>query len=92
MSKESTSGRRSRVSDEDVLAVFRSASEPVLSTSEVAAELPIKRRATHDRLQSLVDTGELVRKQIAKSAIYWLPGYTNTEPSAKTAPDLEVEA
>jgi hypothetical protein len=78
MSQESTPGRKPRVSDTDVLAVFRSASEPVLSTSEVAAALPIKRRATHDRLRALVESGTLARKQIGKSAIYWLPGETAT--------------
>lgn len=92
MSQESTPGRKPRVSDEAVLAVFRSASEPVLSTSEVAAELPIQRRATHDRLQSLVDAGELARKQVAKSAIYWLPGHTATDPAAEATPDSEVHA
>jgi hypothetical protein len=74
MSQESSPGRKPRVTDQDVLAVFRSASDPVLSTSEVAAALPIKRRATHDRLRSLVETDDLVRKQIGKSAVYWLPG------------------
>lgn len=85
-------GRKPRVTDEDILAVFRSVHEPVLATSEVATELPIKRRATHNRLQSLVDAGELSRKQIGKIAIYWLPGYTATEPSRELAPDSEVKA
>lgn len=78
MSQESTPGRKPRVTDEDVLTVFRTASEPVLSTSEVAAALPIQRRATHNRLQALVDSGPLAHKQIGKSAVYWLPGYTET--------------
>lgn len=87
-----TPGHTSRVSDEDVLAVFRSAREPVLSTSEVAEELPIQRRATHNRLQSLVEAGALAHKQIAKSAIYWLPGHTDTEPASGLAADSEAEA
>lgn len=85
---DSTPGRKPRVSDTDVLAVFRSTSEPVLSTSEVAEELPIKRRATHNRLKSLVEAGKLAHKQVAKNVIYWLPGHTATEPTA----DSEVKA
>lgn len=78
MSQDTSPGRKPRVSDADVLAVFRTASEPVLSTSEVATALPIKRRATHDRLRALVESGTLARKQIGKSAVYWLPGETAT--------------
>jgi len=44
-------GRKPRVTDEDLLDVFRSTSDPVLSTAEVADAVPIKRRGTLNRLQ-----------------------------------------
>lgn len=78
MSQNVQPGRKPRVSNQDVLAVFRDTDEPVLSTSEVADALPIKRRGTHDRLTALVEAGVLTRKQIGKSTVYWLPGYTET--------------
>lgn len=78
MSQEATSGRPPRVADPAILTVFREAAAPVLSTSEVAAALPIKRRATHDRLDDLVERGVLARKRIGKSSVYWLPGHTDT--------------
>lgn len=85
MGRESTPGRTPRVSDQDILAVFREASEPVLSTRDVADALPIKRRATHDRLNDLVETGGLARKRIGKSTVYWLPGHTET-PTESDSP------
>jgi len=57
-------GRKPRVTDDDLLDVFRSTSDPVLSTAEVAEQVPIKRRGTLNRLQSLEEDGALERKQI----------------------------
>ncbi len=73
MSGHSTPGRNPRVTDEDLLAVFRRSDDPVLSTSEVADEVPIKRRATLDRLQRLEENGALERKQGGgRSTVWWL--------------------
>lgn len=73
MSGHSKPGRNPRVSDEDLLAVFRQTDDPVLSTSEVAAELPIKRRATLTRLQRLEENGILERKQAGgRNTVWWL--------------------
>jgi hypothetical protein len=57
-------GRKPRVDDDAILDLFRMSAEPVLSTREVADELPIKRRATLNRLQSLSDAGALGSKEI----------------------------
>jgi hypothetical protein len=68
------SGRKPRVSDTDLLDVFRSTSDPVLSTREVTDEVPIKRRATLNRLQSLKDARELESKQIGgRNTVWWKP-------------------
>ena len=37
-------GRRPEITDEEILAVFRSSADPVLTTGEVAAEFEITHR------------------------------------------------
>jgi hypothetical protein len=69
----SDGGRKPRVDDDGIRKVFRSTDDPVLSTREVAEELPIKRRGTLDRLQSLESDGDLQSKQIGgRSKVWWL--------------------
>jgi hypothetical protein len=61
------------VTDEDLLDVFRSTSDPVLSTAEVADAVPIKRRGTLNRLQALEENGDLESKQIGgRNTVWWL--------------------
>ena len=67
-----TGGRKPRVSDSDLVDVFRSTSDPVLSTAEVADAVPIKRRGVLNRLRSLEDAGELESKQIGgRNTVWW---------------------
>jgi len=73
-------GRKPTVSDEEILAVFENADDPVLMATEVAEPLPIGRRAVYNRLQSLEEDGILKSKKTgARSTIWWYPGYTSTE-------------
>lgn len=66
-------GRKPKVSDKDLLERFQNTPDPVLSTAEVAEELPIKRRATLNRLQSLKDRNLLESKQIGmRNTVWWL--------------------
>ncbi|MFC6823454.1 hypothetical protein [Halopelagius fulvigenes] len=66
-------GRKPRVTDEDLLNVFRESDEPVLSTAEVAEQVPIKRRGTLNRLQTLKEDGYLESKQIGgRNTVWWL--------------------
>ena len=66
-------GRKPRVSDEDILAVFSDAETPFLTTAEVAEELPIKRRATYNRLRALADEGVLRKKNVGgRNSVWWL--------------------
>jgi len=53
MGEEKKRGPKPRVSDEEILQTFRQSPDPVLTASEVAAELPIKRRSVYDRLSQL---------------------------------------
>ena len=71
--KQSKSGRKPRVTDEDLLNVFRATTDPVLSTAEVSKQVPIKRRGTLRRLRSLEDSGQLESKQIGgRNTVWWL--------------------
>ena len=73
-------GRKPMVSDEEILAVFVNAEDPVLMADEVAESLPIGRRAVYNRLRSLEDQGVLQSKKTgARSTVWWYPGYTCTE-------------
>lgn len=69
-------GRKPDVSDSDILEVFRQASDPVLTTAEVAENVDIGHRGTYDRLQKLRDEGVLEMKKVGESgAVWWHPNY-----------------
>ncbi len=71
-------GRKPRVTDKDLLDVFRSTSDPVLSTAEVADAVPIKRRGTLNRLQVLEEDGHLESKLIGgRNTVWWLVDEAN---------------
>ena len=72
-------GRRPQITDEEILDVFRSTSDPVLTTSEVAAEFEITHRGVRDRLDKLAEEGTLKSKDVgARAKVWWAPGYTET--------------
>ena len=73
-------GRKPTVSDDEILAVLRKSSDPVLTATEVAEQLPIGRRAVHKRLRELAEEGVLESKDAGSgSRVWWLPGSTSTE-------------
>lgn len=72
-------GRRPEVSDKEILAVFRSSSDPVLTTKEVASEFELTHRGVRDRLEKLDEQGVLESKKVgARAKIWWDPEYTTT--------------
>lgn len=74
MSDDAKPGRKPRVSDEEILQLFREADDPVLSTAEVTEQLPIKRSATYKRLTTLRDEGQLTGKEIGgRNTVWWIP-------------------
>ena len=80
-------GRKPRVTDEDLLDVFRSTSDPVLSPAEVADAVPIKRRGTLNRLQALKEDGELESKQIGgRNTVWWLVDERDVSDTARRSP------
>jgi hypothetical protein len=58
----SPAGRKPRVKDEDIIEVFWNAETPILSTSEIAEELPITKRGTFDRLSKLEEEEKISSK------------------------------
>jgi hypothetical protein len=76
MSEDSSpAGRKPRVKEEDIAGVFWNADTPVLSTSDVADELTITKRATFDRLSKLEEAGTLGSKLFpvggSKIRVWW---------------------
>lgn len=80
-------GRKPRVTDQEILDVFREHQDPVLSTAEVADLLPIKRRGTLNRLRRLEEEeGAVVSKQIGgRNTVWWL----TSEPRAPSTPERD---
>jgi len=73
MSGDSKPGPIPRVSADEIIDLFRDSNDPVLSTAEVAELIPLKRRATYNRLRSLADEGRLENKQIGgRNTVWWL--------------------
>lgn len=88
-------GRKPRVTNSDLLDVFRSTTDPVLSTAEVADALPIKRRGTLNRLRRLEDAGKLDSKQIGgRNTVWWLDegnvSVTDTLEEARQEPATDA--
>jgi len=73
MSDNSKPGPKPSVTDEEILNLFKESDDPALSTMEVTEQLSLKRRSVYDRLESLVEKGELESKPIGgRNTIWWL--------------------
>ena len=71
-------GRRPEISDGEILAVFRSASDPVLTTKEVSSQFDITHRGVRDRLEKLEEKGKLRSKKVgARAKIWWDPEHVS---------------
>lgn len=91
MAGKGTAGRRPDVSNEEILAVFDRTKDPVVTTAEIAAELPIGKQATLDRLEDIHDEGELARKSVGPgSQVWWRPIEIDGEPLFSDDPFLNA--
>lgn len=80
-------GRKPRVTDDDLLDVFRATSDPVLSTAEVAEQVPIKRRGVLNRLRQLEQQDTLASKQIGgRNTVWWLKNDIAKRDSSRPSP------
>lgn len=67
-------GRRPEFTDDEILTVFRTSSDPVLSTSEVASQFDVTHRGVRDRLEKLEEAGRLRSKKVgARAKVWWDP-------------------
>lgn len=72
-------GRKPDVTDEEIISVLAQASDPVLSTNEVAEQLPIKSNATQIRLKRLLNEDRICGKQAGRCWIWWSSAVSNEE-------------
>jgi response regulator of citrate/malate metabolism len=69
-------GRKPTVSDGEILDVFREASDPVLTTAEVADAIGLSRRGTFKRLDRLASEETLKMKKVGETgAVWWYPDH-----------------
>lgn len=61
-----------QVSLDSVTSVFRNADLPVLTASEVADELDCSRPSAYNKLEKLVDRGELRKKKVGARAVVYI--------------------
>lgn len=64
-------GRKPTITDKEILDVFRAASDPVLTTSEVAENFSISHRGVRDRLEKLEEEGVLESKKVGARGMVW---------------------
>lgn len=82
MFSKMSGGRPQRVDDDQILELFFEADSPVLTTAEVASDLPIGQRATIDRLSSLSQRAILAEKDVGQAGrVWWLKSVTWHYPS-----------
>ncbi|GAA0717090.1 response regulator of citrate/malate metabolism [Halorubrum trapanicum] len=55
-----------------VLHVFEEADVPVLTANEVADELDCSRPAAYNKLEKLVEQGELLKKKVGARAVVYI--------------------
>jgi len=72
-------GRKPTVEDDEILAVFRNSSDPVLTATEIFEQLPLGRRGVLKRLRNLEERDILRSKEVGSgSRVWWYPGHTET--------------
>lgn len=77
-------GRPPKITDSEILSVFRSSSDPVLTTGEVASQLDITHRGVRDRLEKLDEKGDIKSKKVgARAKVWWDPEYTFTSDQSR---------
>jgi len=64
-------GRGKDVEDIEILVIILNASDPVVTSNEVAEQADISRQGAHDRLQQLEDRG-LIQSVMKGARLWWL--------------------
>lgn len=66
------SSRAQKVSDEEIIRVFKDSSEHVLTASEVADQLPVTRQLVNLRLNELEEGDILESKSSGSGKVWWI--------------------
>jgi len=73
MTEKGKPGPKPSVTDEELLQLFHEATDPVLSTAEVAERVTLARRSVYDRLKALRDEGRLEGKTVGgRTTVWWV--------------------
>jgi len=70
--RDDTGQYTEQVTLDSVLAVFEKRSLPVLTASEVAEELECARPTAYNKLERLVDEGEISKKKVGARAVVYI--------------------
>ncbi len=65
------------ITDDDLQEAFETVRGPVVTTTDVADVLGISTEAARQKLNALVDTGELKRRKTGRTVLYWHPSGNN---------------
>jgi hypothetical protein len=72
-------GPNPRVTDDEILQIFRDTETPVVTVSSVEERLPVGHRNLLNRLNALWDQDVLNRMDVGpRGRVWWLPGFTTT--------------
>jgi predicted ArsR family transcriptional regulator len=71
MSDKMPRGRTKSVSDAQLLDVAKNVLGPAFTAGEVAAEVEIGKEAARNRLDELVEAGQIAKKSASGMNIYW---------------------
>ena len=67
-------GRKRRVSNDELIAVFRDADDPVLTSREVSESVSIGHSGVKKRLDALHDDERLHKKKVGgRATVWWVP-------------------
>lgn len=73
MGRENQPGPDPQVTDEELVDIFRSSKDPVLTASEIAEKVSIGRRSVYDRLKKLEKEDRLKSKKVGgRTTVWWL--------------------
>jgi response regulator of citrate/malate metabolism len=70
--RDDTGQYTEQVTLDSVISVFENADLPVLTASEIADELDCSRPSAYNKLEELVDRGELHKKKVGARAVVYI--------------------
>lgn len=62
-----------KVTEDEILAVFKREQDPVLSANEVAEAVGMTPQGAYYRLENLKESGKLKRKSLGRDIAWWRP-------------------